>query len=161
MSPGEAIDRFRLDENQFDYVFFVQTTADGGALVGNIVYEDFGDVANWVSSAEITRISGDGSVRWQRRCCSYLGASYEDFRAFETKSGDIIFAGTLEYFADNEFQNGVLIFRLDRDGKRQWEKLYGTEGRRLSPSSRNYRTGICSLPGKPVEPGQGIKICGY
>jgi hypothetical protein len=128
MSPGAVIDRFRLDENQFNNVFFVQMTADGGALVGNIAYEDLGDVANWLSNAEISRISGDGSLRWQGVCCSYLGASYEDFHAFETKSGDIIVAGTLNYFADQADRNGVLMFRLDGDGKRRWDKLYATEG---------------------------------
>jgi hypothetical protein len=45
--PGNVIDR--LDENQFDHVFFIQPTADGGALVGNYMYSDYGDVASIVT----------------------------------------------------------------------------------------------------------------
>ena len=67
-------------------------------------------------------------MRWQRGYGGYFGASYEDFHAFETKSGDIIVAGTVNYFADNEERNHVWMLRLDRDGKRRWEKVYATEG---------------------------------
>ena len=124
MSPEEVIDRLDLD--QLSYVVFVQTTADGGALVGNIVYEDYGDVANWVSHLIISRFSGDGSVRWQGGNCCYLGASYEDFHAFETKSGDFIVAGT---FVDYGGGGDVWMSRLDRDGNIRWMKLYSTEGK--------------------------------
>lgn len=128
MSPGEARDRFRLDENQFDYVFFAQGTADGGAIVGNAVFEDYGLVANWQSHVLISRFSEDGSMRWQRGYGGYMGASYEDFHAVETKSGDIIVAGTLVYFANNIFRNDVWMFRLDQGGNLQWMKMYATEG---------------------------------
>ena len=136
MSPEEVIDRFRLDEIQFNwvnpdhynYLFFVQTTADGGAIVGNYVVTDYGLVAKWDSQVIISRFSEDGSMRWQGGLCCYLGAGYEGFLAFETKSGDTIVAGTVHYFADNEYRNHVWMFRLDRDGKRRWEKAYATEG---------------------------------
>jgi hypothetical protein len=125
--PGEI--RKRLDENQFNYVFFLQTTEDGGAIVGNQVVEDYGLVASWLSHVVISRVSRDGSVRWQR-CCygGHLGAGYEDFHALETKSGDIIVAGTVSYFADNEYHKDVWIIRLNRNGRLRWDKLVVTEG---------------------------------
>ena len=124
--PGEI--RKRLDENQFNYVFFVQTTADGGAIVGNQVVEDYGLVASWLSHVVISRVSRDGSVRWQRGYGGHLGASYEDFHALETRSGDIIIAGTVAYFADNEYHKDVWILRLNRNGRLLWDKLYVIEG---------------------------------
>lgn len=128
MSPGEVIDRFRLDENQFNYVFFAQTTADGGTLVGNYIYRDYGDVASIVTDVVISRFSEDGSMRWQKGHGGYFLASYDDVHAFETKSGDIIVAGTLTYFANQVNRNDVWILRLDSDGKSRWDKLYATEG---------------------------------
>lgn len=128
MTPQEARERFQLDENLFDYVFFVQKTADGGALVGNAFYEDYGLVAIWLSHIFISRFSEDGSMRWQRGSGGYLGASYEDFHAFESKSGDIIVAGTLVYYTSNVYRNDVWVFRLDGDGNTRWTRIYATEG---------------------------------
>jgi hypothetical protein len=125
LSPEEVRDR--LDENQFDYVFFVQMTTDGGALVGNYMYSDYGDVARIVTDVLIARLSEDGSIRWQRRYGGYFLASYEDVQAFETGSGDIIVAGTLNYFANQADRNDAWILRLDPDGNSRWDKLYATE----------------------------------
>ena len=125
--PGSVIDR--IDGNQFTDLVFVGYTADGGAIVGNYVVEDFGDVANIVSHVVISRFSEDGSLRWQKRYGGYFLASYDDFRAFETKSGDIIIAGTLHYFAENSSQGGdVWMLRLGRDGNIRWMKMYATKG---------------------------------
>jgi hypothetical protein len=124
--PGNVIGR--LDGKYFEDVVFVQTTADGGAIVGNRVIEDVGDVASMLSHVLISRFSGDGSVRWQRGYGGYYAASYEDFHVFETKSEDIIVAGTLVYFANNVYRNDVWMLRLDRDGKLRWMKMYATEG---------------------------------
>jgi hypothetical protein len=126
-SPGNVIDR--LDENQRSDMFFVQTTADGGALLGNRVVKDSGLVANIDSYFLISRLSGDGSVRWQKVYGGYFGpASYEDVHVFETKSGDFIVAGALDYYGNNAYRNDVWVLRLDRDGNSRWDKLYATEG---------------------------------
>jgi hypothetical protein len=128
MSPQEAIDRFDLDENQFDYVGFVQTTADGGAIVGTYIYRDVGLVADLEFQVVIFRFSGDGAMLWQRAYGGYFSASYEDVHIFETKSGDILVAGTLIYFANQEYRNDVWVLRLDSDGNSVWDKLFATEG---------------------------------
>jgi hypothetical protein len=41
---------------------FARTTTDGGAIVGNRVVQDVGDVANMVSHVVISRFSENGSV---------------------------------------------------------------------------------------------------
>jgi hypothetical protein len=87
-----------------------------------------GDVANMLSHILITRFSEDGSVRWQRGYGGHYAASYEDFHSFETKSGDIIVAGTVLYYANNAERNDVWMFRLNRNGNSPWEKVYATEG---------------------------------
>jgi len=124
--PGTVIDR--LDENQFIDLVFVQMTANGGAIVGINVTEDVGDVANMLSHLLISRFSEDGSVRWQRGYGGHYAASYENFHAFETKSGDIIVAGTLVYFANNVYRNDVWMLRLAKDGNSRWQKVFATEG---------------------------------
>ena len=124
--PGNLIDR--LDENLIDGVFFVQGTADGGALVGNYIYSDYGDVASIVTDIVFSRVSEDGSIRWQRRYGGYFLASYDDVLTFETRSGDILVAGTLTYFANQADRNDVWILRLGSDGNSRWDKLYATEG---------------------------------
>ena len=126
MSPEEVRDR--LDENQFDLVFFVQTTADGGALVGNYIYSNSGDVANIVTDIVFSRLAEDGSIRWQTGYGGYFLASYDDVLTFETRSGDILLAGTLTYYANQADRNDVWMLRLDSDGNRRWDKLYATEG---------------------------------
>ena len=126
-SPGNIIDR--LDDDQFNDLVFVQTTADGGALVGNRVVGDVGDVASMVSYFLISRFSEDGSVRWQKSHGGYFGpASYEDVHAFETRSGDFIVAGTLDYYGNNAYRNDVWVLRLGSDGNSLWDKIYATEG---------------------------------
>ena len=127
MSPDEVRDL--LEENQFEYVFFIHTTADGGALVGTIVYEDYGDVASILSHVEFSRFSEDGSLRWRRGHGGYFLASYDNFHAMETKSGDIIIAGTLTFFANQVDRIDVWALRLGQDGNSRWDKLYATEGK--------------------------------
>ncbi len=125
--PGGVIDR--LDANQFIDMVFARTTADGGALVGNRVIEDVGDVASMLSHVVISRFSGDGSVRWQKDFGGYVAAEYEDFNAFVTRSGDIIVAGTLHYYAENSPRGGdVWVLRLNNDGNPRWERMYATAG---------------------------------
>jgi LysM repeat protein len=104
---------------------FIQTTADGGALVGNPIYSY---VVDATFDLVISRFSGDGSVRWQKVYHAYLAASHEDFHAFETKSGDFIVAGTLGYYLNDGVRNDVWMLRLDRGGNIRWSKLYGEEG---------------------------------
>ena len=128
MTPQEVRDRFDLDEDEFDYMFFVQSTADGGAIVGNAVFEDYGLVAQWLSHVLISRFSGDGTMLWQRGYGGHLGTSYEDFHVFETNSRDILVAGTLIYFANQDYRTDVWVLRLDSDGNIVWDKLYATEG---------------------------------
>jgi hypothetical protein len=110
-------------------LIFIQDIADGGALVGVPVHE-YPDPARlnllYFSYVLITRFSGDGSVRWQKNYGTIDAEEYEDFHAFETKSGDFIVAGT---FVDFEGGGDVWIWRLDRAGNSQWLKLYGTEGK--------------------------------
>ena len=126
-SPGNIIDR--LDENQKSDMFFFRKTADGGALLGNRVVEDVGDVASMLSSFLISRFSEDGSVRWQKSHGGYFGpASYEDVHVFETKSGDFIVAGTLSYYGNNAYRDDVWVLRLGSDGNSRWDKIYATEG---------------------------------
>jgi hypothetical protein len=124
--PGNVIDS--LDESQLEELVFVETTADGGAIVGNRIIEDYGIVADMVSYVLFSRFSADGSLRWQRGYGGYFLASYDDVHAFETQSGDIIVAGTLSYFANQADRNDLWMLRLDRDGKSRWDKLYATEG---------------------------------
>jgi hypothetical protein len=124
--PGNVIDG--LDESQLEELVFVETTADGGAIVGNRIIEDYGIVADMVSYVLFSRFSADGSLRWQRGYGGYFLASYDDVHAFETQSGDIIVAGTLSYFANQADRNDLWMLRLDRDGKSRWDKLYATEG---------------------------------
>ena len=125
-SPGNIIDR--LDEDQRTDMVFVQTTADGGALLGNRVSQDFGDVANIDTYFPISLLSRDGSVLWQRRYGGYFLASDEEVSVFETRSGDFIVALTLDYFANQGDRNDVWMFRQGRDGGLRWMKMYATEG---------------------------------
>ena len=99
-------------------MLFIQSTADGGALVGVRVYVFEGNY-----DLLVYRFSRDGSVRWQK---IYFG-SVSDVHAFETQSGDFILAGTVFYGVGAGHED-VWILRLDRDGNIRWVKLYGTAG---------------------------------
>jgi hypothetical protein len=68
--PGNVIDG--LDESQLEELVFVETTADGGAIVGNRIIEDYGIVADMVSYVLFSRFSADGSLRWQRGYGGYF-----------------------------------------------------------------------------------------
>jgi hypothetical protein len=125
-SSGNIIDR--LDEDQRSDMVFVRTTADGGMLLVNRVTQDFGDVANIDTYFPISRLSGDGSVLWQRQYGGYFLASDEEVQTFETKSGDFIVAITLDYFANQGDRNDVWMFRQGSDGGLRWMKMYATEG---------------------------------
>jgi hypothetical protein len=112
------------DDYDIGPLLFIQTTADGGAIVGVPLY-DYPDPHLWFSYVLISRLSGDGSVRWQKVYDSHRAASHENFHAFETRSGDFIVAGTLVDFGEG---GDVWMARLDRDGNSRWVKVYGTEG---------------------------------
>ena len=116
---------FSFPEYPIWETLFIQTTADGGAIMGNPIYSYIVDAT---FDLLISRFSRDGSVRWQKVYHAYLAASHEDFHTFETKSGDFIVAGTLGYYLNNGVRNDVWMLRLNRDGNIQWMKLYGTEG---------------------------------
>jgi len=116
---------FSFPEYPIWETLFIQTTADGGAIMGNPIYSYIVDAT---FDLVISRFSRDGSVRWQKVYHAYLAASHEDFHAFETKSGDFIVAGTLGYYLNDGVRNDVWMLRLNRDGNIQWMKLYGTEG---------------------------------
>ena len=105
-------------------LLFIQTTVDGGAIVGVPLYY-YPDPHMWFSYVLISRLSGDGSVLWQNVYDSNQAASHENFHAFETKSGDLIVAGTLVDFGEG---GDVWMARLDKDGNSRWVKMYGTEG---------------------------------
>jgi hypothetical protein len=95
----------------------IHTLADGGALVSAFIYAEGG------YDMLVSRISRNGSVRWQQ-----FYRSGSDFHAFETRSGDLIVAWTVYHYSTFTFRDDVLILRLDRDGKTRWMKVYGTEG---------------------------------
>lgn len=119
----------RLDANQFVDMVFARTTADGGAILGNRVLQDVGDVANMLSHVVISRFSAGGSLRWQKDFGGYMAADFENFHVFETNSGDFIVAGTLHYYAENSPRGGdVWALRLDSDGNIQWERMFATAG---------------------------------
>jgi hypothetical protein len=99
-------------------MLFIQTIADGGALVGVPEYAEGG-----AFDLIISRFSADGSVRWQK---IYEGG-VSDLHAFETQSGDFIVAGTVFYYV-NSGRADVWILRLDRAGNIRWMKLYGIAG---------------------------------
>ncbi|HEX5836853.1 MAG TPA: hypothetical protein VFY26_03415 [Anaerolineales bacterium] len=145
MSPEELRDR--LDDNRFDLVFFFQTTADGGALVGNYTYSNSGDVANIVTDIVFSGLSEDGSIRWQTGYGGYYLASFDDVFTFETRSGDILIAGTLTYYANQADRSDVWIVRLGRDGTRRWDKLYATEGLDAVTDIRELANGDLILAG--------------
>jgi hypothetical protein len=116
---------FSFPENPTGRMLFIQTTVDGGALMGVPVYVEGGTF-----DLIISRFSGDGSVRWQKVYGAYLDAFY-GFHAFETRSGDFIVAGTLRYYRNANDANegigagGIWMLRLDREGNIRWMKLYG------------------------------------
>jgi hypothetical protein len=116
---------FWSPEYPIEPMLFIQTTADGGALAG-VSGSEYVDEYLYFSHILISRFSGDGSVRWQKAHVSNSVASHEDFHAFETKSGDLIVAGT---FVDWGGGGDVWMSRLDRDGNSRWMKRYGTEGK--------------------------------
>ena len=116
---------FSSPEYDIESLIFIQTTADGGALVG-VSLSEYPDPHLYFSYVLISRFSGDGSVRWQKVYDSNSIASHEDFRALETKSGDFIVAGTFVEFGGG---SDVWMSRLDRDGNIRWMKLYRTEGK--------------------------------
>jgi hypothetical protein len=97
---------------------FIQSTTDGGALVGVLVYKYEG-----AYDFVISRFSRFGSVRWQK----VFSGGASDLHAFETKSGDFIIAGTVFYYL-NSGQADVWILRLEGAGNIRWMKLYGTAG---------------------------------
>ena len=124
--------------NSFGPMLFIQTTSDGGAIVGKSIRSYLTDGG---FDLLISRLSGDGAVRWQK----VYGAAYpSDFHAFETQSGDFIVAGTLGYSLPDEFRNDVWILRLDRDGNIRWRKLYGTAGQ--NPEGKHAVAIIEELP---------------
>jgi len=152
--PGSVMNR--LDANQFIDMVFARTTADGGALVGNRVIEDVGDVANMLSHVVISRFSADGSVRWQKGFGGYMAADYEDFNAFVTRSGDIIVAGTLHYYAENSPRGGdVWVLRLDSDGNTRWERMYATAGQDAVTIIQELSNGDLILAGQTSGTGTG------
>ena len=61
---------FSSPEYDIERMIFIQTTADGGALVGVSGFEDL-DPPAYFSYILISRFSGDGSVRWQNVYDSY------------------------------------------------------------------------------------------
>jgi hypothetical protein len=120
--------------HQIGRMLFIQTIADGGALVGVPVYAGEG-----AFDLIISRYSRDGSVRWQK---TYPGA-VSDFHAFQTQSGDFLVAGTLGYYV-NAGHEDVWILCLDREGNIRWMKLYGTAG--SYPDGRDAVAVIQELP---------------
>ena len=127
--PDTVIGPFPVPAYDIEPLIFIQTIADGGALVGVPVYE-YPDPLRLnllkFSHVLISRFSGGGSVRWQKVYGPIDAEEYEDFHAFETKSGDFIVAGT---FVESEGGGDVWMSRLDRNGNSRWSKLYGTEGK--------------------------------
>jgi hypothetical protein len=126
--PDTDIGTFPVPAYDIKPLIFIQNIADGGALVGVPVYEYPDPRLNLLkfSYVLISRLSGDGSVRWQKVYDTDDVEEYEDFHAFETRSGDFIVAGT---FVDFDGGGDVWMSRLDRNGNRRWSKLYGTEGK--------------------------------
>jgi hypothetical protein len=63
----------------------------------------------------------------------------------ETESGDFIVAGNVNYYADTGDRNHVWMFRLDREGKIQWEKVYATGRHEQEPEGQEAVNDIQEL----------------
>ena len=144
-----------LSSSEYDIgpMLFIQTTADGGVIVGVPGYENV-DPIGYFSYVLISLFSGDGSVRWQKIYHSDSVASHEDFHAFETKSGDFIVAGT---FVDFQGGGDVWISRLDRDGNIRWMKLYRTEGKDAVAFIQELSNGDLIFAGRTSGAGTGAQ----
>ena len=91
-------------------------------------------------------------MRWQKVYGPIDAEEYEDFHAFETKSGDFIVAGT---FVDSERGSDVWMSRLDRNGNSRWSKLYGTEGKDAVAVIQELSNGDLIFAGRTNGAGKG------
>ena len=150
--PGNGwLNVFQSPDYDIGPVLFIQTTADGGALIGIPGYEYVSEYL-YFSYVVISRVSGDGSVRWQKAFDSGSSESQEDFHAFETRSGDFIVAGTVIDFGGG---SDVWMSRLDRDGNLRSGKLYGTEEKDAVTAIQELSNGDLIFAGQTSGGGTG------
>lgn len=104
-----------------DYAFFVQQTSDGGYVtVGNTLSYGEGQADVWV-----VKLDASGSQEWAK---TFGGARWDSGRYVQqTSDGGYIVAGDTDTYSSAEFDDDLLLLKLDSSGNQTWMKTYGEE----------------------------------
>lgn len=101
---GQMIWEKTLGGNKYDEAFSVQTTSDGGFIIGNSVQSDEGVFSNHAGGTDIWMVKTDelGNEEWSQL---YGGEENDDLKLIQetTDGGLIMLASTDSYFIDSTF----------------------------------------------------------
>lgn len=92
----------------------IQTTIDGGYIVGSTVCSSFDDQFDFW----IFKLNGKGDIEWQKM---YEGSKDEIITSIhQTRNGGYIISGTTDSFG----RGGALVMKLDSKGDIEWQHVY-------------------------------------
>jgi hypothetical protein len=115
--------------SEYDYVYSIQQTTDGGYLVAGNTESNDGDVTGNHGSTDywIININQYGEMQWQK---CYGGGAGDFVRSFQqTTDGGCVIAGTTSSndgnVTGNHGSSDYWIVKLDQYGELQWQKCFG------------------------------------
>ncbi|GAA4751990.1 T9SS C-terminal target domain-containing protein [Flavisolibacter ginsenosidimutans] len=129
---GKMIWQKSFGGSDYELAFSAASTLDGGYIIAGSANSNDGDISgnHGNSDAWVIKIDKNGNKEWQ----SLLGGSASDFATsvLPTSDGGYIMAGQTASangdVSNNHGSTDAWVVKLDRNGKKQWQKTFGGTG---------------------------------
>ena len=150
----------------YDYLNSLQQTSDGGYIIGG--YSDSGksdtktDDGFGSSDYWVVKLDANGVRQWDK---SFGGSDYDVLQSLQqTSDGGYVLGGySLSGASGNKTNNANFgasdywVVKLDADGNRQWDQIYGGSGDDQLQSLQQTSDGGYILGGQPFSGASGNK----
>tara|TARA_R110002072_G_scaffold108418_1_gene235266 strand:- start:201 stop:1751 length:1551 start_codon:yes stop_codon:yes gene_type:complete len=129
VTPPEIEWQNALGGSEYDSVYAIRNTLDGGYVVAGRIQSSDGDITGFHGGIDIwvVKLNSEGDLQWQKA----LGGSNSDIgRSIQpTSDGGVIVAGSTNS-TDGDITNNIgggdiWLVKLDNTGNIEWEKTYG------------------------------------
>ena len=131
----------------YDYVYSVQQTSDGGYIVAGLT----GSFGAGESDIFLIKTDARGNMQWAK---TYGGATDDGaFSVQQTSDGGYIVAGQTNSFGVGGYD--IFLIKTDAKGNVQWAKTYGGKGSEVASSVRQTADGGYIVAGTTTSFGAG------
>jgi hypothetical protein len=150
---GNLIWQKTIGGTDWDFAYSLQTTVDGGFIIGGTTYS----YGSGNADGYVVKTNANGDTTWTK---TYGGANDDEFKSvIQTSDGNYALTGYTKSYNDSD-SGDVWVLKIDALGDTLWRKFYGGSGEDFGNEIIEHPNGDFFVAGGTSSFGVG-KIDGY